>query len=120
AYAFEQVGIDPRAPMIRDVLKFPFVDVDARARFALHRPGQPAMVFVRVRENYALDVFDFESEFAQLFAQCGDGLIGLRPRVDESDRVGNDQVDVDRADREWRWNDEFFNSHLDYRLAADC
>src|SRR5262245_3177215 len=97
--------------LIRDVLKLPFVDIDARARFALQGPGQPAMVFVRVRENYALDVFGLESEFAQLFAQCGDCMIGLRPRVHQRDRVVNNEVDVDRADREWRWNNELLDSH---------
>src|SRR5262249_589360 len=87
ARAFEQVEIDPRVAVIGNVLNLPFVDVDARARFALRRPGQPAMVFVSVRENYAFDVFGFESEFAQLFAQRGAGLIGLRTRVDQRDRI---------------------------------
>jgi hypothetical protein len=113
ARAFEQIRINPRVTMGRDVLKLPFVDVDARARFSLQPSGQPTMVFVRVRENYSLDVFGSESEFAQLFAQRGDGFIGLRPGVHERDRIVNYQIDVDRADRERCGNDEFFNSHLD-------
>src|SRR5262249_10105683 len=111
ARTFEQFLIDPRLTLMRDVLKLPFVDIDARARFALQCSGQPAMVFVRVRENYALDVFGLESEFAQLFAQCGDGLISLRPRVDEGDRVVNDQVNVDRANRKGGRNNQFFDAH---------
>src|SRR5262249_33274634 len=64
ARASEQIGIDPRVTMIGDVLQLPLVDVDERPRFALQRPGQPTMVFVRVREDYALDVFGLEPQIA--------------------------------------------------------
>src|SRR5574341_1196389 len=111
ARAFEQVVVDPRVAMFRYILKLPFVNVNARAGFALQHSGQPAMVFVRVREDDALDVFGFESELAQLIAQGDYGYVGLWPRIYERDRVVNDQVDIDRPDGEWRWDDEFFDSH---------
>jgi hypothetical protein len=67
--------------MFGDVVIFPFVYVNARARFSLDSPSQAAVVFVCVRENDAADVGEFETECAQLFAQSSQSLRRFRPRI---------------------------------------
>ncbi len=58
-------------------MKFPFVNVNARAGFALQRASQAAMVFVRMGEDDAFDVYGGKSEFAQLIAQGDQRFIGF-------------------------------------------
>ena len=84
---------------------FPTVNKDFRIFcFVAHRARQTAMVFVRVRQDDAPDVAEFDAAAPQFFTQRFGGLPGFRSDVDERQRLFPDEININVADIKRRRN----------------
>jgi hypothetical protein len=73
------------------------------------------MVFMRVREHDAAKIGNGEARLSQAGSQSLDCLLGLRPRIDDRDRIFRDEINVDRADIERGGQRDGDDLHIDFR-----
>ncbi len=87
-------------------------------RFITNAARESAMIFMRVGEHDAANVGDAQARLAQPFMQGVVRFFGFGTGVDERERIFRDQIDVDRANVEWRRQRDGDDAHLvSYRLS---
>ena len=75
------------------------------------RLRQPAVIFMRVRQDNSSNVGDAKPCAPQTFSESFDSLFRLRPGVNQRHRVFGNQIAVDRTDVEGRGNDDGNDFH---------
>src|SRR5438876_5958324 len=86
-------------------------------RFAAKRPRQATVILMSMSKDYAANISDTSACLSQSRPQRIDRFGCLRASVDDRHRIFFDQIDVDRADVERRWQRNGDDFHCRFSIA---
>src|SRR5436190_16535867 len=79
--------------------------------FITNRASQPTVVLVCMREYDATNIGNANPSLSQAFMERVIGGFGFGAGIDKRDRIFRDQIDIDRANIEWRGKRDGNDAH---------